>query len=71
MIKIHVEGSASKELIIKGTVREVYAELSAAVLDVLETISPPGKPLSETVTEFGQMMAVIGTVGKKELDSED
>ena len=71
MIKLHVEGNVCKELIINGSTIDIYKELSAAVLDVLEQITPPGKQLSRTVTEFGQMLAVIGTVGKKELDEDD
>jgi len=71
VIKLHVEGNVCKELIINGSAIDIYKELSAAVLDVLEQITPPDKPLSRAVLEFGQMLAVIGTVGKKELDKDD
>ena len=70
MIKLEIESEQVKRLTISGRGDDIYKDLCFAVIEVLKVIKPKNRPLSRAVIEFGQMMAVLGTVGKKELDGE-
>lgn len=52
-------------------IHKAYRALATLTIDTVDEINRrigKGKPLSEAVTEFGQLIALLGAAGGKELD---